>query len=692
MKYPGIKAALRSIRWQTFVLLVFLLMCGIATVNAQQTSSLQTAMHYYQSGEYEQAIDALRAVLNQDSTQIQAHILLSASYLQSRNAFMAQLAAEKGLQLFSENTSLNWIEAEALVQQKKYRRALKHYTKIDTTTNMLNTNVIRPVNREQLQQRIGKVNIALGAQQFQQDSLQAALKRFQTARTYLPDSVSVYRNLAYLYAQMEEWDNSIALADSGLKRFPDNVGLLRIKGSSLFRKKDYEPLLDVYKKLHQLKPDDIDISVAYGEVLLVNHKLAQAKNLYNTLMQAHPKNRKIYQSLAKVNAQQFNFKGKLAVLRRMQQQFPRDSEVLTDIAETYEAMNKWSNARAVYDSIQTFTGDTLRTQLATANTYERQDSLPRAASVYRQLYQQFPAEQRVLIQYGKMLEKLNRWNLALDIYTALDSINSTPYSLLHLGRTYEKLGETVQADSSYQRAVRMGTDHPLPYFGLARFSLQKGDINQSFQLAEKALKKSFQSIADVQQSIQSSVQQESGIAGLQSQENNKEALEEYDRLAREIFEFFTDKFDASQVEPVLLNLLNEYSRSARFHYLVGTFYQKQHQLKKAIRQYIEAAQISPALLEVHLALAEIYQDQNNSEQAIRSYERVLSLDPKNEEAYSALIHLYRSQDRLDKLCDRWMARYRANSNNTVLREHLIEALHKAGRYDDAREVIAQSRK
>jgi len=665
-------------------------MCGIATSNAQQTSLLQTAMHYYQSGKYPQAINSLRDILDRDSTRVQAHILLSASYLQSGNALMAQLAAERGLQLFPENTSLNWIEAEALVQLKKYRRALQYYTKIDTTINMLNTDVISTVSREQLRRRIGKVNIALGAQQFQRDSVQTALKRFQTARTYMPDSVSVYRNLAYLYSQTEQWDKSIAMSDSGLKRFPDNIDLLRIKGSSLFRKKDYKPLLGVYKKLHRLRPEDIDISLAYGEVLLVNQKPAQAEQLYKSLMKEHPKNKRIYNALIQINERQFNSKGKLAVLRQMQRQFPQDPDVLTDIAETYEVMNKWDNARAIYDSLEIFTGDTLRAQIATANTYERQDSLLQAALIYGELYQQFPTEQKVLIQYGKVLEKLTRWDRALEIYSALDSMNSTAYSLRHLGWTYEKLGELVKADSSYQRAVRMGTDHPLPYFRLARFSLQKKEKTHSFQLAVKALKKSFQSIASVQQNIQSSVQKESGITGFQTQANNKEALEEYDRLAREIFEFITDNFDASQVEPVLLDLLDNYPQSARFHYLVGTFYQKQNQLKKAIQQYIEAAKISPALLEVHLALAEIYQDQNKPQQAIRSYERVISLDPQNDEAYSALIHLYRSQGNLDKLCDRWMARYRANNKNNVLREHLIEALHKAGRYADAREVLAQS--
>ncbi|MBD3276523.1 MAG: hypothetical protein GF372_14505 [Candidatus Marinimicrobia bacterium] len=75
---------------------------------------------------------------------------------------------------------------------------------------------------------------------------------------------------------------------------------------------------------------------------------------------------------------------------------------------------------------------------------------------------------------------------------------------------------------------------------------------------------------------------------------------------------------------------------------------------------------------------------------IRSYQRVLSINGKNEQAYANLIDLHQNQNSLDKLCDVWMSRYRANRRNDVLKEHLIEALHKAGRYEDAQQIVAQN--
>ena len=69
---------------------------------------------------------------------------------------------------------------------------------------------------------------------------------------------------------------------------------------------------------------------------------------------------------------------------------------------------------------------------------------------------------------------------------------------------------------------------------------------------------------------------------------------------------------------------------------------------------------------------------------------MVSINPRNAEAYDHLIDLHQRENNLDELCDVWMSRYRANSRNDVLKEHLIESLHKAGRYEDARQIVAQN--
>lgn len=76
-------------------------------------------------------------------------------------------------------------------------------------------------------------------------------------------------------------------------------------------------------------------------------------------------------------------------------------------------------------------------------------------------------------------------------------------------------------------------------------------------------------------------------------------------------------------------------------------------------------------------------------EAISSLERALALIPDETSIYSELIQLYREVGQLDQLSDRWSAKFRADKDNELLKEHLIEALHKAGRFDEASEIINQ---
>lgn len=57
------------------------------------------------------------------------------------------------------------------------------------------------------------------------------------------------------------------------------------------------------------------------------------------------------------------------------------------------------------------------------------------------------------------------------------------------------------------------------------------------------------------------------------------------------------------------------------------------------------------------------------------------------EPYKALIDLYRRKGQIDQLIERWKARYRVRPKNDALREHLIEALHKAERFEEAQKII-----
>jgi Tfp pilus assembly protein PilF len=68
-------------------------------VFAQQIM-LQEGIRNYQQGHYEQSIELLEKVIKSDSLQLNAYVILSASYLKKEVPEVSQLRAEQGLHHF----------------------------------------------------------------------------------------------------------------------------------------------------------------------------------------------------------------------------------------------------------------------------------------------------------------------------------------------------------------------------------------------------------------------------------------------------------------------------------------------------------------------------------------------------------------------------------------------------------------
>ncbi|MDZ7659250.1 tetratricopeptide repeat protein [Fodinibius sp.] len=112
------------------ILLVILFLIGSVTALHAQQFLLQEGMQNYQQGNFEKSIDLLEQAIQRDSLQLDAYVLLGASYLKEEVPEVAQLKAEQGLQHFPNAGSLSWIRAEALFQQQQFTTALSIYSKL----------------------------------------------------------------------------------------------------------------------------------------------------------------------------------------------------------------------------------------------------------------------------------------------------------------------------------------------------------------------------------------------------------------------------------------------------------------------------------------------------------------------------------------------------------------------------------
>ncbi|MGM0745522.1 MAG: tetratricopeptide repeat protein, partial [Bacteroidota bacterium] len=220
----------------------------------------------------------------------------------------------------------------------------------------------------------------------------------------------------------------------------------------------------------------------------------------------------------------------------------------------------------------------------------------------------------------------------------------------------------------------------------SKLYIQLNEDEKALRLAKDALELSLVQLGKSQEQMQGQMQSQ-GFYGVMNSETTRQDTETLDRLSGESFDWFTDTFHESDVTPLLGRLLEQYPLSARLYSMTGSYHKEKGSREQALQYLEEAVRLAPSLSDAHYHLGELYHESGDNTKAIRSYRRARSLSPDWPQAYRALIDIHRKSGGLDDLCDRWLAMYRAAPQDEILRSHLIEALHKADRIEEASEIV-----
>jgi tetratricopeptide (TPR) repeat protein len=237
-----------------------------------------------------------------------------------------------------------------------------------------------------------------------------------------------------------------------------------------------------------------------------------------------------------------------------------------------------------------------------------------------------------------------------------------------------------------ERAAALESENPETPLYRSKLYIQLNEDEKALRLAIDALESSLDQLGKSQEQMQGQMQSQ-GFYGVMSSETTRQDTETLDRLSGEAFDWFTDTFRESDVTPLLNRLLEQYPLSARLYSMTGNYHKEKGNRNQALQYLEEAVRLAPSLGDAHYHLGELYQEAGDDTKAIRSYRRASSLSSDWSQPYRALIDIHRKTGGLDDLCDRWLAMYRATPNNEILRSHLIEALHKANRIDEASEIV-----
>ncbi len=648
---------------------------------------MNQGLQLLQENRYKQAIEHLEEAVQADYQKDEAFILLARAYLLSEDPGQAMIATEQGLEHYPNNVVLKYLQADAISNVDKIEAAIRLTSILDDSYNQ-QVLIERGIPPDQIRQQIGFLFSEAGNEQFNDGRYAESADAYQHAIENIPDSSFVHNNLVYTLLLAEQYEEAADAARAASNLFPDQPEFDLMLNQALSLSGNSEESLQGFKNIYEQSPENAKAAITYGQALIRNNKLLEAAEHFDTHLDRNPDQREVYETLLAMNRRLFDFAAMAEVYNRMIKNFPGETELREELAYVYSINSDYQQAREIYQELYSeysepeYAIQVVQTYLMEEDWEESirfiETVLPETESV--ELYD-------LLVRIHQ--QKLDNSDAMNVLQTAVSKFGETPDFMI---RRLEITLATDQEDRSIETAELLISEAPdvsgLPYLVAAEINLNRIDASTWL---ERGIRVQLRKIEEITRQIQESAQNAlSGMPDLQVPLTGHTARLDYHQ---NILTRLIDKVFGSTNPEKTKNLLEELTD---YHSWNGTLMLSYADAlnnlgsqDEAINVLQEILENAPDEIEVHLKLAKIHESNQNIRQAILAWERAYSLDSENETIYRALIRLHRVNGTLDQLADRWLARYRSDGSNECLKEYLIDALHRADRFDEAQKIVAQ---
>ena len=639
---------------------------------------------HYELEEYSLAIDNFTTVLEYLQFPKETYQYLASSYILNEEPENAVKIAREGLDEYPEFFRLKIIKGEAYIQFNR-DKAIYLFEGVLSELDQKDYQEREGIQKDRIQEYVGRLYQQRAAEAFEAGDLAMAASSFTSAKSYQPEEMSIYNNLAYIFIQKEKWDEAEDVLEQGLKRFPDSESMLFMKAQVLDNSGDSEQLLDSLEKLYLADTSNMERAVLYGTSLLNNNRAEEANLFFQQKLNDYPRERILYRTLIDINRQRHNQSGLLEVYKMKLDEFSEDKDLLEEYGTELITAQKFREAYTHFDSLSTeYNSPEYARQAAWSLLYE--EDYEKAERVYETYVTNWPEAVNLKADYGLTLIKNDKLDIATEILETFLNYSSSGWiriQYVQLLSDKDKIREELELL------------HNTDYEGLAKWINIEQISTDVKDYSEDYYSEVLTDIIDLYRVKQEQVQNEAqrGLQDLRAPYppmlQTSEELTFITNELRNMLSFIVDEY-SFQFSVDILNLtMEKYSESALLNQQMGKLYYDNSNIEKAKEYLTHAARLSPDNKETHFYLGNVYSSKNEFNKASISYERVLSIDSTYKNAYRSLIRVSQKNGELDQLCNRWMQRYKHNKDNEILREYLIDALHRADRFEEASKILGE---
>jgi len=658
------------------ILFSLLLLTAAAT---GQNHDLKTAIDDYNKGKYKEAAVIFEKYISSGTGEKDIYLAAAECHLRLNDFNNAIIVLEKYRKTFGDDYNTTYTLSQVYARNGNYREAVKL---------LIELTKLHP-DSSSAKQLLSDVFLSSGVADFEnKDSISAEIN-FKNALLYAPLNKQARVNLLLLLLGSKKYNDALPFASDGYRYFKGDNTFALMYFENLIGLEKFSEALPVLEQIASAKPEDLRIQLNLALLYRFNNLPEKAKLTYEHLRKKFPGNKEVYDSEISFY-ELFSENEKIIELYKFYLELnPDDKETGLRLAKKYEQTGNFEKAREIFRSLDSVADDNF-IKILIAENYFLEGKKDEAIKVLKSVVESRSADATVYMLLYEYLEKNGNHTDAVLIIS--EGLNKFPASLelnLESAKIYYEAGKP---DSSLIRLEEIrGFSKEIPEipFYIALIYQGKNEIKTAIQNFTRAIRGAIRGTAELQTSLAGSfsgqvITNPDSAAALQKK---SEKFKLYKAIIYSSFAGLSQVCKESEFLDVLENLITEFPQAALLYIEKGKFYMRTAKPELARSEFEKANILSPSTNEVQQALAEFYESSGELGKALDSYRRAGSLDEGNPFYYRKIIDLAALTGQLNEICDYWLQIYKTKKEDKLLKEFLIEALHKAKRTKEALDVI-----
>ena len=665
------------------VLTGILFLFFIDMVKAQQINfTLLDALTLFENEQYEDAIPLFKEAMEVEPNNPDIPVYLVSSYIQLSRFAEAVETGNEALRSFPDEVRLYVVTGEAAFQTD-LNQAIRLYEALRTLILGLPGQSAHGVSLNAVNQALSTLYEQQGSQSYRDGNVDEAIRAYRRAIRFNPDRMEFHFNLAFLLYQSGKGDEAATVLEEAIERFPTEESLRLLLVEVKSGADSTEDLVRVTRELHQQFPDNTAYALSYAVSLFNDNQPLETIRFLEEMIQKHPKERQFYDQLRDIHQMRRSLAAANDIIFRMMNAFPDDFQLKLDYGQSLWFIEEFEESFTFFKELYEEKKHPEVGRLA-GNTLLLNDKTKEAFEWYSILIEDWPDHANIVRETALLAEDMQENEMAFSLFSKHALLTFHGFSMLKAA----ELAPDNEIRAGYLEMAQFSMFAPIANFLVIReeTSLRRLSTESVAELASDMLLLSTElettNLQEMQQRADELIPEITPRLFLSLNESNLAA-----DLLIDLLEEIVTRFPVVQAMDILEILIEEHPQQPFLLYQHARNLQRAGNSERALEQLRFANQLGMNTVELHLLMGHLFEDKNIPMQAILSFERVLTLDKNNTRAYRNIIDVSQRAGLLNELCDRWLLRYENDSENAVLREFLIEALQKADRHQEARQLL-----